>query len=89
MSQEEPSPNRGVFGLQAQLIVRHAYHTVLESGHVKYSVLVPYPVLAGMRMQRTLYLYARHVTWDIQTIASCFVKRRDHPQEFTLIVDLL
>ena len=67
----------------------HAYHTVPESGHVKPSVLVPYPVLTGMHMQRTLYLYARPVTWDIQTVASCFVKRRDHPQELTLIVHLL
>ena len=60
-----------------------------ECGNVKPSVLVPYPVLAGMHMQRPLYLYARHVTWDIQTVASCFVKRRDHPQEFTLILHLL
>ena len=34
-----------------------------------------------MHLQRTFYLYARHVAWDIQTVASCFVKRRDHPQD--------
>ena len=36
-------------------------------------------------MQRALYLYAGHVTRNIQTVASRFVKRRDHPQEYPLI----
>ena len=42
-----------------------------------------------MHLQRTLKPYARKMTWDIQTVASRFVERRNHSQEQTLIVPLL
>jgi len=87
--EEKLGPDRGELRLEAELMVRHPQLPVRESGRVEPSVLVPNPVLTGVRLQRTLQLHARKVAWNFQTVAPRFVKGRDYPQEHAFIVRLL
>ena len=42
-----------------------------------------------MRLKGTIYPYARTMAWNIQTVASSFVKRRNYTKEHVSIGDRL
>ena len=69
--------------------MRHSQRPDSQHGHIESPVLVPYPVFAGVRLKGTIYPYARTMAWNIQTVASCFVKRRNYTKEHVSIGDRL